>query len=277
METNSSGLLGPIIGAGASLVGQGINALASGSMNKKTREWNERMYFLQKQDALNNWNMQNSYNSPEQQMSRLTKAGLNPNLVYGNGTVANSTSAPDTPHAMPFKGEAPQFNLPQVTDTYFNIATQKQRLSNEKQIGNNLALDALIKTEDARAKNMENSYMADRGYIYKGDTARNNNYLVYEKLLAQNALNAFNFGGDTDSVNPMFGGIKKGSNYDLQAQGLSLLNNLRNLQGDNLKELTGISAIKRQYTGRMMSGKFSDLSAKDLIMLILNGVNTIKN
>lgn len=49
------------------------------------------------------WQMQNAYNDPAQQMSRLKKAGLNPNLVYGQsvsgatgqaGAVAPSKAAP---------------------------------------------------------------------------------------------------------------------------------------------------------------------------------------
>lgn len=39
------------------------------------------------------WNMQNEYNSPAQQMSRLEAAGLNPNLVYGNGSMANTSNS----------------------------------------------------------------------------------------------------------------------------------------------------------------------------------------
>lgn len=45
------------------------------------------------------WNKQNEYNSPSAQMERLQQAGLNPNLVYGNGAVGNTTS------------DAPQYGL----------------------------------------------------------------------------------------------------------------------------------------------------------------------
>lgn len=39
------------------------------------------------------WNMQNSYNSPASQMRRLNDAGLNPMLVYGNGSVVGNTTS----------------------------------------------------------------------------------------------------------------------------------------------------------------------------------------
>lgn len=37
------------------------------------------------------WNLENEYNSPKQQMERLKEAGLNPNLVYGSGSVTGNT------------------------------------------------------------------------------------------------------------------------------------------------------------------------------------------
>lgn len=39
------------------------------------------------------WERANAYNSPQAQMQRLRDAGLNPNLVYGNGAVANSSGS----------------------------------------------------------------------------------------------------------------------------------------------------------------------------------------
>ena len=45
---------------------------------QKTRDWQEMM-----------WNKNNEYNTPLAQVNRLHEAGLNPNLVYGNGTMQN--------------------------------------------------------------------------------------------------------------------------------------------------------------------------------------------
>lgn len=40
------------------------------------------------------WNAQNLYNSPAEQMKRFGAAGLNPNLIYGQGNAGNSSSIP---------------------------------------------------------------------------------------------------------------------------------------------------------------------------------------
>ena len=45
---------------------------------QKTRDWQEMM-----------WNKNNEYNTPLAQVNRIQEAGLNPNLVYGNGTMQN--------------------------------------------------------------------------------------------------------------------------------------------------------------------------------------------
>lgn len=80
----------PGIAAGASILGQVINAKAQGNMNKKTRKWSEKMYALQRADNLADWQRQNDYNSPAAQMQRLKDAGLNPALVYENGATTAS-------------------------------------------------------------------------------------------------------------------------------------------------------------------------------------------
>lgn len=85
-------LLIPAIAAGASLIGTGINAASNANINKKTRKWNEKMHNLTRQESLADYQMQNEYNHPSSQMARLREAGLNPNLVYGEGAVANNAS-----------------------------------------------------------------------------------------------------------------------------------------------------------------------------------------
>ena len=74
--------------AAADNINTAANVIAQSSTNRKTREWNEKMYAMQRQDALADWRMQNEYNHPSAQMARLREAGLNPNLVYGKGADA---------------------------------------------------------------------------------------------------------------------------------------------------------------------------------------------
>ena len=43
---------------------------------------------------LEQWHLQNQYNTPQAQMTRFKQAGLNPNLIYGQGNAGNATQSP---------------------------------------------------------------------------------------------------------------------------------------------------------------------------------------
>ncbi len=92
--------------------------------NRKQRQWNEKMYNKERADNLEYWNMQNAYNAPTAQMQRLKEAGLNPNLVYGNGTVANNASAPDNAKHQPLERKPVNLDLHSPIAAYQNFKSQ---------------------------------------------------------------------------------------------------------------------------------------------------------
>lgn len=81
-----------MIAAGSQLIGTAMGAQSTQNTNNQNTVMNWKMYQQQRRDALADWNMQNEYNSPEQQMARLKEAGLNPNLVYGNGATTQGAN-----------------------------------------------------------------------------------------------------------------------------------------------------------------------------------------
>lgn len=74
--------------------------------NRENAEWEQQM-------AVNNWNMQNEYNTPANQIKRLEEAGLNPNLMYGNGSAAtgNADNVSSANHAGVSAGQAEANNI----------------------------------------------------------------------------------------------------------------------------------------------------------------------
>ena len=89
-------LIDPVTG---SLLSAGIGALGGvfGSLfgkksqddtNKASKELAEYQY----SKNLEMWNRQNAYNTPANQVKRIKAAGLNPALLYGSGSVANTAS-----------------------------------------------------------------------------------------------------------------------------------------------------------------------------------------
>ncbi|WNK13095.1 MAG: DNA pilot protein [Microvirus sp.] len=96
---------------GAGLIGglaQGvINAFQSRSNIDRQNQKNLELAKYQYSTDLDMWNKGNQYNAPAAQMSRLKAAGLNPNLVYGSGTVAGQSAQ-----------QLPKFNAPQMEYNY---------------------------------------------------------------------------------------------------------------------------------------------------------------
>mgnify|MGYP000300207566 CR=1 FL=1 len=86
----------PLIAAGAGLVGNIGGTMATNRSSRRLAEYAYRR-------DLEMWNRQNIYNRPENQMQRLRDAGLNPNLVYGSGSVTGNTA-----------GQMPQYNAPDL-------------------------------------------------------------------------------------------------------------------------------------------------------------------
>lgn len=70
--------------AASSLIGGVVNGIFNNNSNKKVARENRAF-------ALDMWNRNNEYNTPLAQMQRLKEAGLNPNLMYGQGTTGNSS------------------------------------------------------------------------------------------------------------------------------------------------------------------------------------------
>lgn len=81
----------PLIGAGLiSGVGSlGASLFSAFGGQHLSKDMMDYQYKLQQQAI----DAQNLYNSPAEQMKRLNIAGLNPNLVYGNGVDGNQSSA----------------------------------------------------------------------------------------------------------------------------------------------------------------------------------------
>lgn len=128
-----------ILPALTSLVGTGINALAQTSTNNANIRFARETNRQQRQWALDDWERQNQYNSPAQQMLRFQQAGLNKNLIYGQTNEAQSVRSTnmETPKLDPIRLDTNALTQG-VQDSLFNYQNYQ---SKEKQ---NELLDAQI-------------------------------------------------------------------------------------------------------------------------------------
>lgn len=102
--------LASIIGSGLSMVGSLAGSIfGSRARASQSRRNVQRTIAAQKAMALKEfqrnkkmWHMMNAYNTPLMQMQRFEEAGLNPNLIYGQGTPGNV-------------GSYPTYNAPQLS------------------------------------------------------------------------------------------------------------------------------------------------------------------
>lgn len=83
-------LAAPITAGASSLINGITSIINTNKTNKANRELAEYSY----SKNLESWHMQNAYNTPEKQMERFKAAGLNPNLIYGQGNAGNAAQIP---------------------------------------------------------------------------------------------------------------------------------------------------------------------------------------
>lgn len=80
------------------------------------------------------WERQNAYNSPQAQMERLKAAGLNPNLVYGTGAVANN-SGPTPKYNTPnvdYTSRPPVVDMPAILSAFNDFQLKQAQIDNVK-------------------------------------------------------------------------------------------------------------------------------------------------
>lgn len=159
------GFLGSIIGSGINYFTQQNAAASSERAVAMQNLGNMYLAKYQNDRNLELWNMQNEYNAPKQQMARLKEAGLNPNLVYGNGSAVNVANAPastQVPHLGAYTNYAPYASgmassINSVFDNLLKIANIRktnQETSNLNEYQNNMKLQGSNLRIEIALKNM---------------------------------------------------------------------------------------------------------------------------
>ena len=111
-------------------IGMAIGGLGGSLLQRNWAKDDAKMAF---ERDITGWMMNNAYNDPAAQMQRLKAAGLNPNLVYGNGSVTGNAS-----------GSAPSGTMARSS----NISVGDEVLKGQQLLAN----DATIENTRAEAK-----------------------------------------------------------------------------------------------------------------------------
>lgn len=156
-------ILTGLFSSGMSMLNQNYNSAQQVAVARentdKTIKANRDMAEYAYSKDLEMWNRNNQYNTPQQQMARLRSGGLNPNLVYGTGTVSGNTSGNTPKFQAPtaeYKYQPRQQDLPATISAFQNMQMQRATLDqtraqteNVKQNTANGIIDGLIKTVEA--------------------------------------------------------------------------------------------------------------------------------
>lgn len=174
-------IIGGAVGLGSTLAGAFSNKnnnKFNAELAKQQNEWNQQAAaqqneynlgyqqneFTQNQQQADKeyernlamWHLQNEYNTPSQQMARYQAAGLNPNLIYGNGSSsAGMASSPPAYQAARYtapKAERAVATRAVMNPVYRNNIDPFQAIS----VSNQLAIQAAQKKQiDAQTSSIE--------------------------------------------------------------------------------------------------------------------------
>lgn len=124
-------LVAAAVAEGASAIGSSlINSATSKKNIKLQAKYNREMAQRQYDYQLDMWNRQNQYNAPSAQMERYKAAGLNPHLIYGNGSssAGNATTMPQYQEQAPDFSRRQSFDPSAVLSTYNRLALARENV-----------------------------------------------------------------------------------------------------------------------------------------------------
>lgn len=181
------GLLGSVVNGITGLFNASSQRKAQKEANKTNlqiaRETNQAQMDLAKYQADRNyelWQENNAYNTPSAQMERYNEAGLNPNLIYGEGQSASAgnSSSPADGYQAPTLQRAhvnpENFQLPMLGDTLMqglmmveDINKRKAEVDNIRQSTLNLQSDNDLKILQIAYQKFANSKTRDEADVWR--------------------------------------------------------------------------------------------------------------
>ena len=184
---------------GSSVVSAGANLLSMPLQNY----YNKKAASKQNDYQWSFWNANNDYNSPASVMQRLEEAGLNPNLVYGNGGAVHQATMPTAAKITP-----PNVSLGRIALDFQQLENMEaqqnlidQQVANAKDQGKILKAQARIQNKDADVYE-ETGFRPGDGvekYILRGLTDRfdkwfkSENFNKYARISEYDEKNRLHF------------------------------------------------------------------------------------
>nr|WAE43621.1 MAG: DNA pilot protein [Microviridae sp.] len=154
---------------GLSLLGNGGNGLVntanqafgSGLQNSA----NLKLAKYQYSNELDMWNKANAYNTPAAQMQRFKDAGLNPNLIYGQGNSGNTANVLPRYQAPSIRADIdPANNVPNMLSAYQDFRVKDAQVDNIKAQTDSVRNESIIRALNAKWLSGRNEWDLDPDY-----------------------------------------------------------------------------------------------------------------
>jgi hypothetical protein len=174
-----SGIIGGLLSAGTSIFTNKQNIQQQKATNAAQNQRNLELYNMQRADALSDWERQNQYNSPSQQMQRFKEAGLNPNLIYGQMTNA--------PAIRSTEAKAPDFVAPQIKGNPIADGIQSYQNIRQMDLTNKSIQNQILESQERQKKlNSETNYqdLVNQNLV---DNSPNLKEVLHQKVLMNDA------------------------------------------------------------------------------------------
>lgn len=211
------------------------------------------------------WHQQNAYNSPEQQMERFGAAGLNPHLIYGQGSSGQAGTPPAyQPPNIQMQGASPPYGsaVASMLPTLMSVGTwmQNMRLSENK-----------INQSDQLIEFLESKYPHERRkfdqveslFPYQRQIQGTKAQIAWEELDKITAENRHLYGDDMDSGMRELQRIltaEQGRKVGLEADWLSptrIFGMVNGVIGKFLRPGRSISNVSKNVSGKGSMGRWS--------------------
>ena len=155
--------------AGGSIASSFIDAATSKRNTDMTNAANMKLAEYQYLKDTEMWNKQNEYNSPASQMARYKAAGMNPQLVAGQGTSGNSVTIPRYQAPTQTYNYKSQLNPLEMLSAYQDAKLKQAQIDNVTQSVKNQKVDNALKALNLENLSVQspytNAYIANRPLV----------------------------------------------------------------------------------------------------------------
>lgn len=157
-------VLSALIGAIGTAVGAGVSVGGTAIKNKQNLKYSKQFAQYTNQLNMGNWLIQQAYNTPENQMQRYQDAGLNPNLMYGQGSSGNASSVPETHASAPqMENYFKDFNLAQMYESLKGQALDNESRKTDVDLKRlEYERDAIDLQQETQDWNARQAFIADK-------------------------------------------------------------------------------------------------------------------